>query len=56
MQWHSLQESVLHKKQNAINYHAIREAVIADILKFKKEDEQTNLAVLLTKIVKGQRQ
>ena len=51
----SVPESVLHKRHNAINYHAVREAVAADILKVGKEDSQTNLLDLLTKIVKGQR-
>ena len=50
----SIPESVLHKKHNVINYHAVREAVAAGILRVGKEDRQTNLADLLTKIVKGQ--
>ena len=51
----SVPELVLHKRHNAINYHTVREAVAADILKVGKEDSQTNLSDLLTKIVKGQR-
>ena len=51
----SIPEPVLHKKHNVINYHAVREAVAADILQVGKEDGQTNLADLLMKIVKGQR-
>jgi len=51
----SLPESTLQKKHNAINYHAVREAVAADILRVGKEDGDTNLADLLTKVVSGQR-
>ena len=50
----SIPESVLHKKHNAINYHVVQEAVAANILRDGKEDGQTNLADLLTKIVPGQ--
>lgn len=50
----SIPELVLHKKHNAINYHAVQESVAADILCVRKEKGQTNLADLLTKIVKGQ--
>ena len=45
----SLPESVLSKKHNAINYHAVREAVTAGIMRVAKEDGETNLADLLTK-------
>ena len=45
----SLPESVLSKKHNAINYHAVREAVAAGIMRVAKEDGETNLADLLTK-------
>jgi hypothetical protein len=41
-------ESMLAKKHNAINYHAIREAVAARILRVGKEDGMTNLADLFT--------
>jgi hypothetical protein len=41
------------KKHNAINYHAMREAVAASILRVGKEDGETNLADLLT-VVTGQ--
>jgi hypothetical protein len=47
----SLPESTLTKKHNAINYHAVREAVAADILRVGKEDGQTNLADLLMKVL-----
>ena len=45
----SLPESVLSKKHNAINYHAVQEAVAAGIMRVAKEDGETNLADLLTK-------
>ena len=45
----SLPESVLSKKHNAINYHAVQEAVAAEIMRVVKEDGETNLADLLTK-------
>ena len=45
----SLPESVLSKKHNAINYHVVREAVAAGIMRVAKEDGETNLADLLTK-------
>jgi hypothetical protein len=45
----SIPESVLSKKHNAINYHAVRESVAANILRVAKEDSETNLADVLTK-------
>ena len=45
----SFSESVLLKKHNMINYHAVREAVAAGIMRVAKEDGETNLADLLTK-------
>jgi len=51
----SMPESTLMKKHNAINYHAVREAVAADILRVGKEDGNTNLADLLTKVITGQK-
>jgi hypothetical protein len=51
----SIQESTLMKKHNAIYYHAVREAVAARILRVGKEDGETNLADLLTKVVTGQK-
>ena len=51
----STPESTLMKKHNSINYHAVREAVAAGILRVGKEDGQTNIADLLTKIITGQR-
>ena len=47
----SVPESVLTKKHNAINYHAVREAAAAGILEVIKEDTQTNLADLFTKVL-----
>ena len=51
----SLPESVLSKKHNAINYHAGREAAAAGILQVHKEDTQTNLADLFTKVLPADR-
>ena len=45
----------LQKKHNAINYHAVREAAAADILRVGKEYGETNLANLLEKVLTGQR-
>jgi hypothetical protein len=51
----SILESTLMKKHNAINYHAMREAVVAGILRVGKEDGKTNLADLLMKVVMHQK-
>jgi len=51
----SIPESVLHKRHNAINYHVVREAVAAKIMVVGKEDGETNLADLFTKILNGER-
>jgi hypothetical protein len=51
----SIPESTLMKKHNAINYHVVREAVAAGILRVGKEDGETNLADLLTKVAMGQK-
>jgi hypothetical protein len=51
----SIPESTLMKKHNAINYHAVREAVAAGILRVGKEDGETNLADLLTKVSTGEK-
>jgi hypothetical protein len=51
----SILESMLMKKHNAINYHAVREAVAAGILRVGKEDGETTLADLLMKVVIGQK-
>jgi hypothetical protein len=47
----SIPESTLTKKHNPINYHIIRESAAMGILKVGKEDTETNLADLLTKIL-----
>lgn len=51
----SIPESVLSKKHNAINYHAVREAAAAGVLEVHKEDTQTNLADLFTKVLPADR-
>jgi hypothetical protein len=51
----SILESMLMKKHNAINYHAVREVLVAGILRVGKEDGETNLVDLLTKLVLGQK-
>jgi hypothetical protein len=51
----SIPESTLMKKHNVINYHAVREAVAAGILRVGKEDGETNLADLLTKVLNGEK-
>jgi hypothetical protein len=51
----SMLESTLMKKHNAIDYHAVREAVAAGILRVGKEDGEMNLADLLTKVIVGQK-
>jgi hypothetical protein len=52
----TLPESVLSKKHNVINYHAVQEAVAANILQVTKEDSETNLADILTKRLTEERQ
>jgi hypothetical protein len=51
----SIPESVLTKKHNAINYHAVREAAAAGVLEVIKEDTKTNLADLFTKVLHADR-
>jgi hypothetical protein len=51
----SIPESVLSKKRNAINYHAVWEAVAAGIIQVNKEDGNTNIADLFTKPLTEQR-
>ena len=50
-----LDESMLAKKHNAINYHVVREAVAARIMRVGKEDGMTNLADLFTKVLTADR-
>ncbi len=47
----TIPESMLAKKHNAINYHAVRVAVAAKIIRVGKEDGMTNLADLFTKVL-----
>lgn len=51
----SIPESTLMKKHNAINYHAVREAAAARILRVGKEDTATNLSDMLTKVMTSER-
>jgi hypothetical protein len=51
----SIPESMLSKKHNAINYHAIREAAAAGVLQVHKEDTATNLSDLFTKVLHAER-
>jgi hypothetical protein len=46
----SIPESTLSKKHIAINYHIIREAVAAGIIRVGKEDTMTNIANVFTKL------
>jgi hypothetical protein len=48
-------ESTLKKKHNAIAYHRVREAQAAGIVRIVKEDGETNLADLFTKLLAGPR-
>jgi hypothetical protein len=47
----TITESMLAKKHNAINYHAVHEAVAKKIIRMGKEDGMTNLADLFTKVL-----
>ena len=47
----SMPQSTLGKKHNAINYHVVREAAAAGIIRVGKEDTETNVADLLTKFL-----
>ena len=51
----SLPQSTLGKKHNAINYHVVREAAAAVIIRVGKEDTETNVADLLTKFLSWNR-
>ena len=51
----SIPEPVLSKKHNAIDYHAVREAAAAGVLEVHKEDTQTNLADMFTKVLLADR-
>lgn len=45
----SVPESALSKRHNAINYHVVREAAAAGIIRVGKEDGESNLADAFTK-------
>ena len=47
----TIPESMLAKKHNAINYHAVHEAVASKIVHVDKEDGMTNLADLFAKVL-----
>ncbi len=51
----TIPESMLAKKHNVINYHAVHEAVAAKIIRVGKEDGMTNLADLFTKVLTADR-
>ena len=51
----SIPDSTLTKRHNAINYHVIREAAAAGIIKIGKEDTKSNLADLFTKVLPQER-
>ena len=46
-------ESVLKKKHNTIAYHRVREAQAAGFVQIAKEDGDSNLADILTKLLPG---
>ncbi len=51
----SAPESQLKKKQMAISYHRVREAIATGTMHITKEHTDTNLADILTKILPGPR-
>jgi hypothetical protein len=51
----STPESMLIKKHNAINYHAVQEGAAAGILRVGIEDGETNVADLLMKVLSGEK-
>ena len=51
----SMPESVLHNKHHIIDYHMCREAVLAGICRISKEDTETNLADIFTKVLSRSR-
>ena len=51
----STPESVLHKKHHSVAYHKCREAVAPGICRIAKEDTETNLADIFTKVLPGPR-
>ena len=51
----STPESVLRKKHHSVAYHKCREAVASGICRIAKEDTETNLADIFTKVLPGPR-
>jgi hypothetical protein len=51
----SIPTSMLGKKHNSINYHVVREAVAAGVMRVAKEDTRMNPADALTKILRFDR-
>ena len=47
----SIPESVLNKKHHSVYYHACRESVSSELIRFAKEGTMTNLADLFTNIM-----
>jgi hypothetical protein len=47
--------NILCKRRFAYTEHAVREAEVAGILRVGKEDGETNLVDLLTKVITGQK-
>jgi hypothetical protein len=47
----SIPESTLAKRHNSINYHSVREAAASGILRVGKEDGETNLSDVFTKVL-----
>ena len=47
--------SVLNKKMHGITYHYCREAVASGTVRIAKEDTETNLSDLFTKVLSRQR-
>ena len=47
----SMPDSVLRKKHHTISYHKCQEAVAAGIFRIAKEDIETNLADISTKVL-----
>ena len=46
-------ESPIKKKHNSVAYHKARESIAAGIIRIAKEDGTTNIADILTKLLKG---
>jgi hypothetical protein len=53
--WCDPNKKKVGKKHNSINYHVVREAVAAGVMRVAKEDTRTNPADALTKILRFDR-